>query len=58
MSAKIRYIAACAKHGTMSKDWEGRMVVVPKPQNSVQRKEGGCHFCAAERRRSAEEPKN
>lgn len=55
MSTKIRYIAACAKHGAESKDWAGRMIVVPRPQNSVQRKEGGCHLCAAERRREVEE---
>jgi hypothetical protein len=42
---KLRYVVACPKHGVESKDWAGRMVVVPRPENKKEHREGGCPHC-------------
>ena len=46
--AKIRYVVQCTKHGVESKDWAGKQVVVPKPQNKNQKNKLGCPVCHGE----------
>ena len=41
---KIRYGVYCAIHGTSSKNWDGKMVIVPQPHTKKQIKHGGCPF--------------
>ena len=54
---KVRYVVGCAKHGQESSDWAGKQVVVSKPRNGKDRKEGGCPYCkTAARAELAETP--
>lgn len=48
--AKVRYVVQCKRHGNESKSWDGKQVVVSKPRNSADRKNGGCPYCKAELR--------
>lgn len=48
--AKVRYGVHCNTHGAENKLWDGRMILVPRPQNKRQRL-GGCPLCNAESRR-------
>lgn len=50
-----RYIVQCLRHGVESKDWAGKQVVVPRPQNKAGRRDGGCPHCATERRTNPQE---
>lgn len=50
MSAKIRYVTQCKKHGVESKDWDGKQVVIAQPLNNKDRKEGGCPYCKKEQK--------
>ena len=50
--AKIRYGVQCNRHGLESKLWDGRMVLVSKPQNKRQRT-NGCPMCNADQRQGA-----
>lgn len=45
--AKIRHVVACRIHGVESKDWGGKMVVVPPPTSKKDRRDGGCPYCKA-----------
>lgn len=45
---KRRFAVQCIKHGSDSKDWDGKMVLVSEPKTKKQRKEGGCPICKKE----------
>ena len=47
---KTRYIVQCNRHGSESKDWAGKQVVVSQPQTKEERKNGGCPYCKKEER--------
>jgi hypothetical protein len=46
--AKIRYVVQCVKHGSESKDWAGKQIVVPAPKSKKDRFGAGCPVCRQE----------
>jgi RNA polymerase subunit RPABC4/transcription elongation factor Spt4 len=51
VAAKTRYVVACQRHGSESKDWSGKQVVVPRPKSKTERNTLGCPFCLSERQK-------
>lgn len=48
--ARVFYVVQCSRHGTESKKWAGKQVVIPQPLTKKDRLSGGCPFCKAEQR--------